>query len=37
MSELKTPYGMVVGLILTPPQQVVLEEKPAAKPKKARK
>ncbi len=37
MSELKTPFGMVVGLILTQPQQKVLEEKPSAKPKRPRK
>ena len=37
MAELKTPYGTVVGLILTPSPEKVLEEKTPAKPKRPRK
>lgn len=37
MAEIKTPNGTVVGLILTPPAEKAVEEKPAAKPKRPRK
>ena len=37
MAEVKTPYGTVVGLILTPAKEEVLEKKTPEKPKRPKK
>ena len=37
MAEIKTPYGTVVGLILTPTEDKELEKKTPEKPKRPRK
>ncbi len=37
MAEIKTPYGLVVGMIPDPPAPEEIPEEPAEKPKRGRK